>query len=109
MNTQTTTLTLGIRKDKEMNRTFAVIYKPGRAWLRGKPVSEQPLKEHVEYALSLHERGELIMGGPFADNSGGLVLLEVDGIDKARGLVSEDPAVVKEVLTAEVYEWNRVV
>ncbi len=49
------------------------------------------------------------MGGSFADNSGGLVLLEVDGIDKARGLVSEDPAVVKEVLTAEVYEWNRVV
>ncbi len=92
-----------------MQKTFAVIYRPGRAWLQGKPVSEQPLKEHVEYLLGLHERGELVMCGSFSDSSGGLVLLDVDGINKARGLVSEDPAIVKEVLTAEVYEWYRVV
>ncbi len=92
-----------------MHKTFAVIYRPGRAWLRGKPVAKQPLKEHLEYMLALHERGELVMGGPFSDSSGALVLLEVDGIDKARGLVSEDPAIVEEVLTADVYEWDRVV
>ncbi len=92
-----------------MNKTFAVIYKLGRAWLQGKPVSEQPLKEHVDYLLGLHERGELLMGGPFSDSSGGLVLLEVDGIDKARRIVSEDPAIVEEILTAEVYEWERIV
>ncbi len=92
-----------------MHKTFAVIYRLGRAWLRGKPVAKQPLKEHLEYMLALHERGELVMGGPFSDSSGGLVLLEVDGIDKARGLVSEDPAIIEEVFTADVHEWDRVV
>ncbi len=59
-----------IRKNKEMQKPFAVIYKPSRAWLQGKSVSEQALKEHVEYLLGLHERGELVMCGSFSDSSG---------------------------------------
>jgi hypothetical protein len=33
--------------------TFLVIYRPGPSWLVGKPISEQPLKEHGKYMLSL--------------------------------------------------------
>jgi hypothetical protein len=34
-------------------QTFIVIYKPGPAWLVGKPLSEQPLKERGKYMLSM--------------------------------------------------------
>ena len=33
--------------------TFLIIYRPGPAWLPGKSVSEQPLKEHGRYMLGL--------------------------------------------------------
>ena len=92
-----------------MRKTFAVIYRRGEAWLRGKPVSDQPLDDHLEYLMGLRENNELVMAGPFSDSSGGLVLLEVGGIEKARELLSRDPAILKKILTAEVYEWDRVV
>ncbi len=71
-----------------MSKTFAVIYRPGEAWLGGKPVSAQPLDDHLEYLMGLRENNELVMAGPFSDSSGGLALLEVDGIEKARELIS---------------------
>jgi hypothetical protein len=37
--------------------TFLVIYRPSPAWLAGKPISEQPLKEHGTYILSLYAQG----------------------------------------------------
>ena len=59
--------------------------------------------------MGLRVNTELVMGGAFSDSSGALVLLEVDGIEKARELISRDPAILEKILTAEVYEWDRVV
>ena len=33
--------------------TYLVLYRPGPAWLTGKSVMKQPLKEHGKYMLSL--------------------------------------------------------
>ena len=37
----------------EAKTTYLVLYRPGPAWLTGKSVMEQPLKEHGKYMLSL--------------------------------------------------------
>ena len=39
---------------QEGKATYLVIYRPGPAWLVGKSVLEQPLKEHGKYMLSLY-------------------------------------------------------
>jgi uncharacterized protein YciI len=57
--------------------TFLVIYRPGPAWLVGKSVSEQPLKEHGKYMLGLYVKGSMNLAGPLTDNAGGAVVLEV--------------------------------
>jgi hypothetical protein len=57
--------------------TFLVIYRPGPAWLPGKPITEQPLKEHGKYMLSLYISGRMKLAGPLTDNAGGAVLLDV--------------------------------
>src|SRR5689334_5666433 len=49
--------------------TFLVIYRPGPAWLMGKPISEQPLKEHGKYMLSLFAKGSMKFAGPLSDNA----------------------------------------
>ncbi len=92
-----------------MTETFAVLYERGPNWLPDRPLSEQPLRQHIDYLLSLHAANQLIMGGPFADESGGLVILSVADSAEAEQLVADDPAVVGEILKATIQGWNRVV
>jgi hypothetical protein len=45
-----------------MHTIFALCYRPGPAWLPGKPVYEQPLKQHRAYMRSLHDAGTIVLG-----------------------------------------------
>src|SRR5215203_5642208 len=73
--------TNGAEAQKE---TFLVIYKPSAAWIKGKPVSEQPLKEHGKYLLGLYKSKILRYAGPFGDDTGGAAVFEVLNADEAR-------------------------
>ncbi len=92
-----------------MTKTIAVLYKRGPNWVGDLPLSAQPLQAHVAYLTTLHRCGQLSMGGPFADGSGGLVLLTVDSIGLAEELIAHDPAVVQGILSAAVHAWDRIV
>src|SRR5207244_8043621 len=67
--------------------TYLIIYRPGPAWLTGKSVMEQPLKEHGKYMLSLYIKGSMKLG-PLTDNAGGAVLLDVSNEAEARTIVA---------------------
>ena len=88
--------------------TFLVIYRPGPGWLPGKPTAEQPLKEHGRYMLSLYEKGFLKFAGPFGDDKGGALALEVANDAEAQALVAEDPAVKSGVFLHEIHPWQLV-
>jgi uncharacterized protein YciI len=87
---------------------FIVIYKPGSAWITGKPVSEQPLKDHGKYLLSLYKLGVLRFAGPFEDDTGGAVVFETSGEDEAKNIVKRDPAVINGVFLYELHPWRLV-
>ena len=53
--------------------TYLVLYWPGPAWLTGKSVMRQPLKEHGNYMLSLYIKGSMKLAGPLTDDAGGAV------------------------------------
>jgi uncharacterized protein len=86
--------------------TFLVIYRPGPAWLAGKSVSEQPLKEHGKYMLDLYVRGSMKQAGPLTDNSGGAVVLEVADQSEAQAIVAQDPAVKSGIFVYEMHPWE---
>ena len=88
---------------------FVAIYRRGPGWLPGKPLREQPLKPHLDYLLGLHRQGKLTMGGPFGDETGGLVLLDVANLEDASALIAADPAIIAGLLQAEVKAWMRLV
>ena len=88
--------------------TYLVVYRPGPAWLPGKPVGEQPLKDHGTYMLSLYVKGALKFAGPFLDNAGGAVVLEADNEEGAKAFVAADPAVTGQVFVAELHPWRMV-
>ena len=86
--------------------TFLVIYRPGPSWLVGKPVSEQPLKEHGKYMLSLYVKGSMKLAGPLTDNTGGAVVLAVANESEAKAIVTEDPAVKAGIFIYEMHPWE---
>ena len=86
--------------------TYLVVYRPGPAWLTGKSVMEQPLKEHEKYMLSLYIKGSMRLAGPLTDNAGGAVLLEVSDEAEAKAIVANDPAVKSGIFVYEMHPWK---
>jgi uncharacterized protein len=86
--------------------TYLVLYKPGPAWLTGKSVMEQPLKEHGKYMLNLYMRGAMKLAGPLTDDAGGAVLLEVQDEPEAKAIVTNDPAVKSGIFIYELHPWK---
>jgi uncharacterized protein YciI len=89
-------------------RTYLVVYRPGPAWVAGKPMAEQPLREHGKYMLSLYTSGSLKFAGPFTDNAGGAVAFEAVSDEAAQAVVAADPAVTSRVFVAELHPWGLV-
>ena len=85
--------------------SYLCVYRPGPRWLPGKPLAEQPLREHGRYMLDLYKRGVMRMAGRFADGSGGAMLFGADDDASAQAIVAADPAVVAEAFTYELRQW----
>lgn len=99
---------VAVRAAETTNATFLVIYRPGSAWIPGKPVSEQGLAEHFQYMLDLYEKGTMKQAGPFTDDSGGAVILEVADAAAAQAVIASDPAVKANIMTPELRPWRLV-
>jgi uncharacterized protein YciI len=91
-----------------MRSTFLVLYRPGPAWVPGKPARQQPPKEHGKYLLDLFERGTMKFAGPFDDDTGAAIVLEAATPSDATALVAADPAVKAHIFTAEIHPWGLV-
>jgi len=84
-----------------------VRFRAGPTWISGS-VREQPdWDAHAEFVDGLIERGTMVMGGPFADNSGSQSLLEGVDADEARRILEEDPFMKNGVFELdEIREWT---
>jgi uncharacterized protein len=91
---------------EKAKKTYLVIYRPGPAWLVGKSMFDQPLKEHGKYMLSLYIKGSMKLAGPLTDNAGGAVLLAVADESEAKAIVAEDPAVKSGIFLYEIHPWK---
>jgi uncharacterized protein len=91
-----------------MKPTFLALYRPGPQWAAGKPIREQPPKEHGKYLLDLYARGVMKFAGPFDDNTGAAVVVEAADEAEARALIAADPAVKNGVFAAEIHPWALV-
>ena len=89
-----------------MRQRVVVRVKAGPTWESG-PVDTQPgWDEHAVFVDQLVEEGKFVMGGPFSDNSGSLMLYEGITADEVRALMATDPFVMNGVFIVEdVREW----
>jgi len=82
------------RKGNRMKKTFMILWAPGPAWVEGKTVREQPhWAEHAAFMDPLFENGMVVLGGPFADATGSLVIVEAENEHEVADLFARDPFV----------------
>src|SRR5690242_20074559 len=84
-----------------------VRWNAGPNWTSGAVDEQDGWDEHAAFIDDLIERGIFVMGGPFADQSGSLSLLENVTEEEARELVLADPFVANGVFELEeLRAWN---
>ena len=90
-----------------LKKTFITIFNPGTNWVAGKTSREQPYwTEHAAFMDALFEDGTVIMGGPFADYSNILVIVEAADENAVHELFRQDPFIVQGILhLSSVHEW----
>ena len=91
-----------------MTTYYAALLRPGALWDPARPVREQPFwDEHARFMDALFDAGLVVLGGPFADGSGSLVVLAAESADRVRETFREDPWTRHDVLAvADVKEWT---
>jgi uncharacterized protein YciI len=86
---------------------FVVIYTHGPAWQAGKTVTEQPFfREHGRYMKRFFAARQLLMGGDFLDDQGGLGILDVEDEAQAQEIVAHDPFVLARVTEPHLHPWR---
>jgi uncharacterized protein len=64
---------------------------------------------HRDYLRSLADQGKLLHAGPFADDSGSLIVYEAASSDEVQAILNDDPFTKEGIITDSVIrEWNRV-
>jgi len=91
-----------------VTRRVIVRFRAGPTWEAGGPVREQPgWDAHAAFVDGLVERGTLVMGGPYSDNSGTMMMLEGVDADEAARILADDPFIANGVfLLEEIREWT---
>jgi uncharacterized protein YciI len=90
-----------------MTKTIAVFLRHGTQWNPEKSVREQAFwDEHAQFMDALFDEGKVILGGPFNDDSGSMVILAVESVEAARVIFQSDPWAQHDILRAsEFKEW----
>lgn len=95
-----------VEQEKEREMTlFAFIYRPGPAWIEGKPMQEQALGPHVEFMQRLQDEGRLLVAGPLLETNGGIAVVRAKDKREADGLLAGDPAVTSGIFLADAHSW----
>jgi uncharacterized protein YciI len=96
------------KEKKPMNKppVYQVLcHSPGASWKKGVPFREQPgVQDHVKYMAGFLEKGTLVVGGPFLDDSGGMMVMNASEAD-AKAAAEGDPAVKAGLLKVVVRPW----
>jgi uncharacterized protein YciI len=91
-----------------MSTLFLIFRDPGPSWVPGAPSRQQPLwDEHAFFMDGLFEAGRVVLGGPYADYSRVLVIVEARDAEEASALFRGDPWEKAGILvSSQVIEWT---
>jgi uncharacterized protein YciI len=85
---------------------YVALYERGPAYPAGVKVEELLLTGYQGYMKQRLAEGELVMGGPFSDDSGMMTILNVASTDEAHTFVATDALISKQIFKlASMNAW----
>lgn len=93
---------------RDFTTYYAVRMDPGARWDPAKATREQAFwDEHARYMDALFDDGAVVLGGPFTDRTGSMVVVRARDARHASRMFRDDPWSVHDVLVAgEVKAWT---
>ena len=91
-----------------MSPLTVVLFSAGPAWIKGRTSREQAYWDgHAEFIDNLTERGLLVAGGPFLDESGAMNILSRPPVElDVKALYATDPFLVNGIFALErILPW----
>ncbi|MGQ0590609.1 MAG: YciI family protein [Sphingosinicella sp.] len=85
---------------------FLYLFRPGPAWVAGRPMRQQNLREHGAYHARLVEEGRSVAGGGYIGEDGGMAIIRAADLAEAQAMLAADPAIVNGVFAAEIRQWR---
>jgi uncharacterized protein YciI len=85
---------------------YVIRYAQGKNYDLNKSIYKQDLLEHGHYMKKLLEEGKLLLAGPFTDSTGGQVILKADNENEVMEIMSQDPAVIKNIFSYKTKAWD---
>jgi uncharacterized protein YciI len=88
----------------ERGVTFTVIYRRGAGWDAKGPFRDQPgISGHARFLSDQLASGRLRLGGPFADDTGGVALYDADDASALDAILQTDPTIVSGLMDFEMH------
>jgi uncharacterized protein YciI len=85
---------------------FVLMHSPGPGWDKARSFRDQPgIGAHVAYMSGFADQKKLVMGGPFLDDSGGMMVFDLPDLKAARAVATADPTVKSGLLKVRVKPW----
>ena len=87
---------------------YLVFRNPGPSWVHGLTSRQQPQwDEHAAFMDQIFAQGRIVLGGPYADASRVLLIVEAHNADEASELFRDDPWTKSGILVdSDVIEWT---
>ena len=89
-------------------QTFVLLWNAGPAWTPGKTSREQAYwDEHADFMDRLFAQGMILLGGPFADTTGALVIVQAASEQEVADVFARDPFVIHGIFTlSALKQWH---
>lgn len=84
---------------------FLFLFRPGPAWIEGRPMRQQDLRAHAAYHDALVRNGRGFAGGGYVGEDGGMAIVRAGSRAEAEAMLAADPAIRNGVFTAELRQW----
>jgi uncharacterized protein len=101
--------------DEKGPHYYVVFHSPGPNWVDGAAYNEQPgFMDHVKYINDCHDKGKIVLSGPFMESPGGLggvlaaggmAIFKAANLEEATKLGTNDPTVQAGMLNVDVKTW----
>ena len=73
------------------------------------PTFDQYVPAHIDYVKQLNRRGHQAKSGYWNRRGGGMLLFKAESMQEAEAIVQQDPLVLNNCVTYDLYEWCVVV